>query len=225
MSTALVAGATGLIGQELLPLLLASNYYQEVKVVTRRPLNVQHEKLTVIETDFDNLTEHANALHAHDVYCCLGTTQKAEGGGNAGQTGMLKVDKEYVVSLAQILEGSAHQFLVVSALAANANSSIFYNRVKGEMEDALRALNYDCLHIFRPSLLLGDRHKARPQDKRLMEAIWQQTMPIFNRVMAGKFSRYRPTPVKRIAQEMLNAALAASPGQHINHFYHSHVGE
>lgn len=225
MSRALLAGATGLIGQKLLPLLLDSPYYQEVKVVTRRPLGMEHDKLTVIEMDFDDLANRVDDLSADDVFCCLGTTQKTEGGGAVGREGMLKVDKHYVIELAAALQHSAQQFLVVSAMAANAQSSIFYNRVKGEMEEGLRALNYAGLHIFRPSLLLGDRAAARPQDKRVGEAIWQKTMPMFNAVMAGKFSRYRPTPIDRIAQEMLNIALAAPSGQQVYHFYTNHTGE
>lgn len=224
MTTALLAGATGLIGQQLLPKLLNSSHYDQVIVLSRRPLDVAHERLRVIETSFDELAIQTESITADDIYCCLGTTQKSEGGGQPGRDGMLKVDRDYVLTLARCFEGKAQQFLVVSALAANANSSVFYNRVKGEMEQGLMALNYPSLHIFRPSLLLGDRQQARPLDPRGGEAFWQKTMPIFNGLMAGKFSRYRPTPATRVADDMLAMAIKAPAGQQVYHFYRNHTG-
>jgi uncharacterized protein YbjT (DUF2867 family) len=159
MKTALVAGATGLIGRQLLALLQEDAHYARVKVISRNPLPVAHAKLENLVTDFDRLSELGSQLKADEVFCCLGTTIRQAG----SQRAFRKVDFEYPLELARLTkQAGARAFLLVSALGANKNSRIFYNRVKGEVEEAVGQVGFETLHIFRPSLLLGSRTEKRP---------------------------------------------------------------
>lgn len=155
--TALIAGSTGLIGNQLLPLLLDSAEYDRVIALSRKPLQLNHARLENVMVTVDRLDQLAN-LKADDIYCCLGTTI----GQAKSKEAFRKVDYEYPVELARNLKkNGAQQFLLVSALGANKNSRIFYNRVKGEVEEAIEHVGFSTFHIFRPSLLVGDRKEER----------------------------------------------------------------
>lgn len=158
MRTALLAGSTGLIGKQLLELLLEDLHYKVVKAISRKPLDIQHAKLQNIVADFNTLTEHHDQLKADDVFCCLGTTIKQAG----SQAAFRQVDYEYPLELARLTKNQGTtQFLIVTALGSDAKSGIFYNRVKGEVEQTIDAVGFDSYHIFRPSLLLGERMEKR----------------------------------------------------------------
>lgn len=157
MKSALIAGATGLVGRQLLDMLLQDDYYDKVTAITRKPLPLQHSRLHNLVVDFDNLPADEQ-LKADDIFCCLGTTIKKAG----SQEAFIKVDFEYPSALARLTKAQgAKQYLLVSALGADKSSSIFYNRVKGEVEEAIQSLGFDSVHIFRPALLLGDRDEQR----------------------------------------------------------------
>lgn len=157
MKTALIAGGTGLIGGQLLSLLLDSPQYGRVIALTRHDLP-EHPKLTQIHADGQTLIAYVDQLSADDVFCCLGTTMAKAG----SKEKFHQIDFTYPVELATLtLARGAKQFLVVSALGADKTSSIYYNRVKGELEEALTGLGFQALHIFRPSLLLGPRAEKR----------------------------------------------------------------
>jgi uncharacterized protein YbjT (DUF2867 family) len=157
MKIALIAGCTGLIGNQLLNRLLESPRYGKVIAVARRPIP-SHPKLTVVEADYNSLPDHATQLSANDVFCCLGTTiAKAK-----SKEKFYEVDHDYPKRLATISHSNgAQQFLLVSSLGADAHARIYYSRVKGEVEAAVSAIGYETVHIFRPSLLLGDREEQR----------------------------------------------------------------
>jgi uncharacterized protein YbjT (DUF2867 family) len=158
MKTALLAGSTGLIGKQLLQLLLDDPYYNEVKAISRKPLDIQHPKLQNLVTDLNSLTQHHDELKTDDVFCCLGTTIKQAG----SQEAFRKVDYEYPLELARLTKNQgATQYLIITALGSDAKSGIFYNRVKGEAEKAIEEVGFQSYHIFRPSLLLGDRTEKR----------------------------------------------------------------
>lgn len=158
MKTALIAGATGLIGKQLVQLLLHDSYYTKVKAISRKPIGIEHPKLENIVTDFDQLEQLTGQLQADDVYCCLGTTIKIA----KTKEAFRKVDYDYPVLLGEIAKvNGATQYLLVSALGSDKKSNIFYNRVKGEVEEAIRSLGFKSYHIFRPSLLLGERTEER----------------------------------------------------------------
>ena len=196
--TALLAGATGLVGSALLPLLLASERYAKVIVVGRRAVAVQHPKLMQVVTDLGQLEAERLRLIADDVYCCLGTTMRQAGSKEA----FFEVDFLYVVKLAAITAANfAAQFLVVSALGADPESRFYYNQVKGEMETTVRQTPFRAIHIFRPSLLLGVR--AAP---RLGERIGGWLLAAVRPLLRGRWQKYRPIAAPTVAQAMLRAA-------------------
>jgi uncharacterized protein YbjT (DUF2867 family) len=154
---ALVAGSTGLIGSQLLELLLAEGFYAKVIALSRKPLSISNPRLENVVLEASELEKH-HELKADDVYCCLGTTIKQA----KSKEAFRKVDYDYPVALATLLKSNgATQFLLVSALGSDKNSRIFYNRVKGEVEVAIEKVGYSTYHIFRPSLLMGPRKEAR----------------------------------------------------------------
>jgi uncharacterized protein YbjT (DUF2867 family) len=158
MRTALLVGATGLIGNQLLSLLLNDEAYTSVKVVSRKPIEFQHSKLTNLVIDFDKMAEHPEFFKCDDVFCCLGTTIKIA----RTKEAFKKVDFDYPVNLAQqTFTQGASQYLLISALGADKTSMVFYNRVKGEVEEAIRQYSFKSIHILRPSLLLGNRTEER----------------------------------------------------------------
>ncbi|GAB3929207.1 oxidoreductase [Larkinella terrae] len=200
--TALVVGATGLIGNLLTHRLVDSPAYEKVKVLVRHSLGWQHPHLQEIQYDFD----HPNGLlvQADDVFCCLGTTMKKAGSKEAFQ----KVDYQYPLDVAKrALVNRAKQFLLVSSMGANPSSSFFYNRVKGELERDLTALNYPALLIFRPSLLLGER-----KEYRLGERIGEGLMKLFNPLIPARYKGVQGTSV---ANAMLQKAQRGLAGTHI----------
>lgn len=196
--TALIAGASGLVGSQLLPLLLASDRYAKVIAVGRRPVPIVHPKLEQRVLDFNQLEEHRMSLIADDVYCCLGTTMRQAGSKQA----FYKVDYLYVVKLAALTAGNfAAQLLVVSAMGADAEARIYYNRVKGEMEEAVRQTPFRAIHIFRPSLLLGER-----QEQRVGERVGALVLKVLHPLLLGPLRKYRAVPAAAVARAMLRAA-------------------
>ena len=196
--TALIVGATGLTGKHLLEFLLADVRYASVHALVRKAALQAHPKLSEHVIDFESLRKLPKA---DDAFCCLGTTIKKAG----SQAAFRKVDFDYVVNFATAAKSAgAKHFLVVSALGANAKSSVFYNRVKGEMENALKAMNFESLHIFRPSFLLGERAEAR-LGERLGIAVFSALAPL----MIGPTRKVRPVEAKGLARGMV---LAASSG-------------
>lgn len=158
MRTALLVGASGLVGRELLDLLLSDAAYEKVVVLTRKPLAIDNAKYQNHVVDFDRLTEYYKDIVAQDIFCCLGTTMRVAGSKEAFK----KVDYTYPLEIARLAKAAgAEQYLLVSALGANEKSSIFYNKVKGEVERAIGGLNYQSFKVFRPSLLLGNRSEQR----------------------------------------------------------------
>lgn len=196
--TALIAGASGLIGQQLLPLLLASARYSRVIALVRKPLPLVHDKLEQLVVDFDRLTDYQSQLVADDVFCCLGTTMRQAGSREA----FYKVDFTYVTELARLAASNfGGQLLVVSSLGADAQARAYYLRVKGEMEEAVRQTSFHAVHIFRPSLLLG--HRPAP---RLGERLVGGLLGLLQPLLLGSLRPYRAIAVDTVARAMLRAA-------------------
>lgn len=201
---ALIAGASGLVGSQLLPLLLNCGRYAKVISLGRRPLPLMHPLLVQRTVDFDQLEEHRLSLIADDVFCCLGTTMRQAGSKEA----FYKVDYLYVVKLAALTAANfAVQLLVVSAMGADAGSRFYYNRVKGEMEEAVRQAPFRAIHLFRPSLLLGPR-----PEKRLGEQVGAVVLRLARPLLFGPLRRYRAIEAQTVAQAMLNAAYQEASG-------------
>jgi uncharacterized protein YbjT (DUF2867 family) len=204
MSSALLAGATGLVGGHLLRLLLDDPGTASVVVLGRRPTGAKHAKLVERVVDLDQPDGYADTLAVDDIFCCLGTTIKKAG----SQEAFRHVDLEYPLAIAERAAGRAGQFLVVTAVGADPQSRIFYNRVKGELEQALRALQFGRgVKIFRPSMILGERGESRPAE-RLAKAVLGATAPLF----AGGLKRYRAIDAASVARAMWYAA-RAEPGE------------
>lgn len=204
MKTALVAGGTGLIGRQLLQLLLSSGRYSKVIALTRQELP-PHEKLVQIKANFNRLHENAEALAADDVFCCLGTTMaKAKSKEN-----FHRVDFHYPLLLARTsYSQGARQYLLVSALGANVQSSVYYNRVKGEVENAVTAVGFESVHIFRPSLLLGPRQEQRSAE---------DAAKFFYRIFGALIPlKYKAIQSEKVAKAMLHFAASERKGVFIH---------
>lgn len=191
--TALLAGATGLIGSQILQALLADPGVAKVHVLARRPLSISHAKLRVDVVDFNRLP----ALEQVDeTYLALGTTIKVA----ASQEAFRAVDFDANLAVAKVaVAAGAQRVALVSAVGASAQSSVFYNRVKGELEDALKAMNLSALVIAQPSLLLGDR-KALNQPSRFGEGF---ATPILKLLAPVLPRHYRPVQARAVAQSLV----------------------
>ena len=159
---AIIIGASGLIGKELLTLLLTHQEFESIKVYVRKPLNIQHQKLTEIITDFSNIQELSNSINGDVTFCCLGSTKSKTPDLNEYR----KIDHDYPLFFAKEgLKNGLSQFHLVSALGANAKSSNFYTKMKGETEDELKQLSIPSIYIYQPSFLTGNRTENRPLEK------------------------------------------------------------
>jgi uncharacterized protein YbjT (DUF2867 family) len=203
--TALLAGATGLVGRALLGLLIDSEHYRSVQVLLRRTsTNVQADpKLKIQEVDFTRLP--ATLPTVDDVFIALGTTIKIAGSEGAFR----QVDFDFVLNVARAAKSAgATRLAVVSAMGADPTSRIFYNRVKGEMETAVLQIGYESVVIAQPSMLLGDR-AALGQPPRSAE-IWAARLAAPLGWMIPK--SMRPIPARTVASALLAAVLDAEPG-------------
>ncbi|MBM7705043.1 NAD(P)H-binding protein [Metabacillus iocasae] len=205
--TALVLGASGLIGSELVKQLANSPYYEKVTLLVRKTLSIEHSTIEQVEVDFDALDEHTALFKVDDVYSVLGTTIKKA----KSKEQFKKVDYTYTLKAAKLAkQEGATTFLTVTSLGAKSTSLFFYSRVKGEVEKALQELKLPSVHIFQPSLLLGHRKEWR-QGERLAESIAKRTSFLFK----GPFEKYKPIEAKVVAQRMYETALKARNGYHV----------
>lgn len=205
--TALLAGATGLIGSHVLKLLLAEDEWSRVVTVGRRPSPELHEKLEQRVLDLGELETVSDLPHVDDVFCCLGTTIKQAG----SQPAFRRVDHAFVLGVAHAgLHAGAKQFLLVSAIGADPGSRVFYSRIKGETESAIRRLAFQGVQIFRPSLLLGERTEFR-----LGERIAMVVAPPLSLLLLGRLRRYRPIRAATVARAMVNLAREAPRGPNV----------
>lgn len=202
--SALIAGATGLTGKELVKILVDQPAYHKITVLVRRPLDIEHPKLEQVKVDFNKLEDYKKFFEVDDVFCCLGTTIKKAG----SQKAFRRVDYELPATLGTLAKAAGVQkFLVISAMGADSRSNIFYNRVKGQLEDRLKKLELPALHIFRPSLLLGDRKEFR-----LGEKAASLLAPVFSPLLRGSMQKYKPIQADQVARAMYAAAQSDSSG-------------
>ncbi|MCS7004770.1 MAG: NAD-dependent epimerase/dehydratase family protein [Cytophagales bacterium] len=201
MKTALLTGATGLVGSQLLNLLLNQSDYEKIIVIARRTIPTQHPKINYIITDFERLSEITLDVSITDAYCCLGTTLQKAG----SRAAFRKVDYEYVYLFAKLAQKwGAKRFLFVSAVGANKKSIFFYSRVKGEIEEAISQLGFELCAIFRPSLLLGKRNEIR-----IAESIAAKIDKLLGFLIP---KRYRAVSALKVARAMLEIAKSDAKG-------------
>jgi len=200
--SALVAGATGLVGRECVDLLLANPEFTRIVALVRRslPKDIDSERLKVEKVDFEHLDDRGEVFGVDVIICALGTTMRA-----AGSEGAFRiVDYDYPLALAKLgyARGARH-FLLVSSQGANAESGVFYPRVKGELENAVSEIGYRSLTIVRPSFLIGEREERR-----------------FGEELGRRFGflappRYRPVRATVVAAALVRAAAEDIPGKRI----------
>ncbi len=210
---AMIAGATGLVGSQLLARLLQSDLYAQVIAPSRKPLATTHEKLTTEIFAFEEIPDLAVAspslFQVDDVFCCLGTTLKTAGSKQAFEA----VDYGHVLALAKACEQQgAQRFFLGSAVGANPESSNFYSQVKGRTEVAVSKLGFSSVYWIRPSLLLGERDEHRAG-----EAWAQRLAPLFSPVLAGPLRQFRPVTAADVASHIMEQAASDTPGQHITY--------
>ncbi|MCD4731000.1 MAG: NAD-dependent epimerase/dehydratase family protein [Bacteroidales bacterium] len=199
MKTALIAGASGLVGSELLKLLIDNAGYTSVHILSRKPLETKSAKTVEHIVNFDELDKFDPEAQIDHIFCTLGTTIKKA----KSKENFRKVDYDYILALGKKAKlWNADKFLMVSSLGANAKSAIFYNRVKGEIENALKQLELSHLFIFRPSLLLGNRKEQRTGEKTAINVY-----KVLEAIFIGPFKKYKGIEAKQVAKGMLNTAL------------------
>ncbi len=193
--TAVIAGSTGLIGQELIKILSEDNRYDKILALTRKPKASDLPKVEYVVVDFDYLSIYQKEINADDAFCALGTTRQKAGSKEA----FYKVDYTYVWEFGRIMaQNKAQSFTLVSSMGADKDSFFYYNEVKGKIENAISQLDFEKITIVRPSLLLGDR-----QEERFGEGIAQTFSKIFNPIIPAK---YEGIEASQVAKAMIKAA-------------------
>jgi uncharacterized protein YbjT (DUF2867 family) len=202
--TANIIGASGLVGQQLINQLLDHPDFEKVRSFVRRPSELKHPKLDEIIIDFNYPESWQMLVQGDALFSSLGTTIKAAG----SKDNQYKVDFTYQYEFAKAAsQNGVGAYLLVSSMGANAQSSFFYPRIKGELEAAVSKLPFNKIAIFRPSILEGDR-----KEKRSGEKIGLMITHFFTSFMMKK---YRPTPVDILAQKMIKVSLESFKGQKI----------
>ncbi|WP_286272385.1 NAD(P)H-binding protein [Thalassotalea hakodatensis] len=198
MKTAIVIGATGLIGHHLLTQLLADSTYSKIVALTRKPIEYNHEKLVNHVIDFNNLNKYQDYFIGDILFSCLGTTKKQAG--SIENQRMVDVDYQYQAAKMAAENGVAH-YVLVSSSGANKNANSAYFKMKGELEDKVKPLSFQRISILQPSLLLGERDHFR-----LGEVLSSYLLPIICKLPFLK--RYRPIEGVQVATKMLNVSKA-----------------
>jgi len=209
MYKATLLGATGLIGSHVLKYLVEDDDVSSITTVVRRKINFNHPKVKEVVIDFTDEKAFRTAIEPKSIiFCAVGTTNKKVKGNT---TKYRAVDFDIPVKAAQFgIEKDSQAFVLVSSLGANPRSSNFYTKLKGEVEEEITSLGYPNLHIFRPSLLLGDR-----QEFRLGEQVAKAFMRTFSFVMPSKI---KPIQAKAVAKAMLKASKIKIDGRQVYHY-------
>ena len=200
---ALIIGATGATGKDLVTQLLTDDTYSEVHCFVRKPLPLSHPKLHAHVVNFDTPEAWADLLHGDVAFSCLGTTLAVAGSKEA----QWRVDYDYQYAFAQQCKANGvPTFVLISAAGATAQSKLFYNHMKGQLEDAVKALDFSCLLIFQPSVLI------RSNSDRSGENFTVKAFKFLNKL--GILKRYRPMPTEVLAEKIRKEVAKVSQGIH-----------
>lgn len=195
LKTAVVFGATGLVGKELVNMLLDDERYEKVRLFTRRTAGISHLKAEEFIIDFNRIGNYAEQMKANHVFCCLGTTAKK----TPDKSEYEKIDFHWPVKIAEICrQNGAESFAVISSVGANEKSYSFYLRTKGRMEKGVLLSGPDKTIIVRPSFLLGERTESRPAEK-----IAGAFLKIYSAFMVGMLKKYKPVRAGQVAYAMI----------------------
>lgn len=204
-NTAIVIGATGLVGSHVLGQLLGDDRYQTVKVFHRRSTGLNHPKLEEHIIDFDAIDSWKDQLTGDELYSALGTTIKKAG----SQESQYTIDYTYQFEAAKAAsENGVKKYSLVSSAGANDESSAFYPRLKGELDEALKKLPFEVITILRPSFLDGDREESR-----LGESVGIKLAKVFTKIPGLK--KYRPISAEKVAEGMINSLHKCPKGYHV----------
>ncbi len=214
MKKAIIFGSSGFVGSHLLSELLNSSEYAQVTVVVRKKLSICHPKLVTVIGDYSSLLALEADVSADEIFIALGTTRKT----SPNKTTYYQVDHDYPVLAAQIAKArGAKSVFLVTAVGANPHSHIFYVRTKGETERDIIALDFEHTHIFRPSMITGNRQEKRPFEKVLI-GIWSAINPL----LVGRADRYKGITGQDIAKAMKTSANHQSQKLTIYHWKEMH---
>ena len=195
-NTAVIIGATGAVGKEILKEILDGDFYERIYVLGRNSILrlLEDGRLTKIVIDFENINFDTHILENADVFASLGTTIKVAG----SKENQRKIDVDYTVNFAKLCEGKIRSFNVVSAIGANSKSKNFYSSLKGELEDKLKEMDLGILRIFQPSLLISKR-----ADERFLEELFIKISPLFKFLLKDKMKKCSPIEVSLLGKEMV----------------------
>jgi len=202
MKTALIIGATGLVGSHLLNLLLNDSRFNNIKVFTRKSTGKRDSKLEEFIIDFDNMHEWAHHLTGDVLFSALGTTIKKAG----SQAAQYKIDFSFQYKVADhAAQNGVDTYVLVSSAGADPGSKVFYSRMKGELEEAIRKLKFQSIRIIQPGILDGERSESRPMEKLAIHV---------SRALAyiPGIKKFRPVHAEKVAKAMINASFDESPG-------------
>ena len=195
MKTALLFGASGLVGNHLLNQLIINNNYSKIKLFARSSIDISDPKIEIIQTDFNNLENHREDIKGDDCFFCIGTTKQNSPDKNEYRRVELDVPKE----IAQIAKSnSVNSFVFISSGYADPKSSGDYLKFKGEVEEELKKLNFPKLGIMRPSFLLGDR-----KEKRIGEKIGIFVFKLLSPLFLGPLKKMKPIQSATVAKAMI----------------------
>ena len=195
MKTALLFGASGLVGNHLLNQLISNNNYSKIKLFVRSSIDISNPKIEIIQTDFNNLENHREDIKGDDCFFCIGTTKQNSPDKNEYRRVELEVPKQ----IAQIAKSnSVNSFVFVSSGYADPKSSGDYLKFKGEVEEELKRLNFPKLGIMRPSFLLGDR-----KEKRIGEKIGIFVFKLLSPLFLGPLKKMKPIHSATVAKAMI----------------------
>ena len=203
---AVVLGGTGLIGGELIKLLVKNNSYSEIRILGRRNVDIASSKIRFYKVDMENLQQHESLFEVDVVFCCLGTTIKTAG----TKEGFRKVDYEMVMNAAKNAEKYVKKFILISSLGANANASNFYLKTKGEVEKMVLETKIESISILRPSILYGNR-----VEKRSGEKVGIAFMKFATPILQGSLKKYRGIEARTVAEAMVIYDLEEKKGKFI----------
>ncbi|MES2285071.1 MAG: NAD(P)H-binding protein [Bacteroidota bacterium] len=228
--TAIILGASGLVGAEVLKQLLADIdaskaelmgssvsavtspkgpdlNFEIIKIFVRKPIAIKHPKLEQIIVDFDTIGNYSDSIKGDAVFCCMGTTIATAGSKDA----FIKVDHTYPLEFAKIAkQNGVENFLLISSIGADKTASNFYLKVKGDIESALEELKFESLIIVRPSMLLGDRKESR-----FAESVGKVFMKLFSFVFIGKLKKYKAIQASAVAKAMIQLSKMKIKGSKI----------
>jgi uncharacterized protein YbjT (DUF2867 family) len=204
---AIVLGASGLIGSQLVYLLLKDETFSQVTLFVRKELSFSDNKLKQITIEFNDLESYNSEFDGSVIFLCLGTTRKK----TPNLEDYRAIDYGITLRAAKLAKSKGiEEVHLISAIGANSKSIIFYNKLKGEIEEDLIKIGFESTYIYQPSMLIGARDESRPT-----ELIFQKLMPFIDLFMIGKLKKYRSVSKEKLAQAILNYQSITKKGIHL----------